>query len=94
MENIKNAYADGKNDLDRGDAVQTVLIIAGFAIVCILLIQWIGTAILNKGADTATCIEGANTYDGKNSGKACKETNHSEDKSFKNDDGYKGRYGS
>ena len=58
--NLEARNHDG--ELDRGDAVQTVLIVAGFAIVVILIVSWIGKAIKDKGAQAAACIEGANTY--------------------------------
>lgn len=79
-------------DLDRADLVQTVLLIAGFAIVAILIVTWIGTAIANKGADAATCIEGSNTYsDAEVSATAC-DTQHASSNSFTTGTGYKNRY--
>lgn len=93
IENIKSAYATDSNELDRGDIVQTILIIAGFAIVCILAINWIGTSILNKGADVAACIEGSNTYNSASSAEACEEGDaNTEGKEYFEDEGYKGRY--
>jgi hypothetical protein len=94
IQNIKATYADERSDTDRGDIVQTILLIAGFAIVAILVVTWIGTAVLNKGADVAECIEGANTYNVDGSNTACQDANHAADNSFKNDSGYQGRYGS
>lgn len=94
MHNIKAAYAaDTRDELDRGDIVQTILLIAGFAIVTILAVNWISTAVLNKGADISQCIEGANTYNAGGAGKNCQDANHAKDNSFKKDEGYKGRYG-
>jgi len=63
IEAIKNNLEARRHDgeLDRADAVQTVLIIAGFAIVVILLVAWIGKAIKDKGAQAAKCIDQANT---------------------------------
>lgn len=93
MQNIKAAYAaDAREEMDRGDIVQTILLIAGFAIVTILAVNWIGTAILNKGADVAQCVEGANSYNAQASGTNCETANHAANNSFKNDSGYKGRY--
>lgn len=93
VHNIKSAYVGGNDELDRGDIVQTVLIIAGFAIVCILAINWIGSAILNKGADVAACIEGSNTYDSVSSSQACQDGDlNTVGKEYTTDAGYQGRY--
>lgn len=96
MSNIKTAYAaDADVNLDRGDIVQTILLIAGFAIVTILAVNWIGTAILNKGADVAVCIESLDTYASGEStadGGECEEADHAADNSFTNDAGYEARY--
>ena len=93
MQNIKAAYAaDSSENLDRGDIVQTILLVAGFAIVTILAVNWIGTAILNKGADVANCVEGSSTYTAANSSANCQKTVVDSKTSFKNDSGYKGRY--
>ena len=91
--NISDVYATEAQFDDRGDVVQTVLLIAGFAIVTLLVVNWIGTAIMNKGADTAECIEGANTYNTSGSSDKCKNADHSKNHSFKKDSGYRGRYG-
>jgi hypothetical protein len=60
---IKNNLEARRHDgeLDRADAVQTVLIIAGFAIVVILIVAWIGKAIKDKGKQAAQCIDEANS---------------------------------
>lgn len=96
ISNIKSAYsADADVNLDRGDIVQTILLIAGFAIVTILVVNWIGTAIMNKGADTAACIESLDTYaSGESTGALgeCGEVDHAADNSFSEDDGYSSRY--
>lgn len=93
IHNLKSVYEADAEMTDRGDIVQTILLIAGFAIVTILAVNWIGTAILNKGADVAECIEGSNTYNSQSSSDTCKKTNHAKKNSFKKDSGYKGRYG-
>lgn len=61
---IKNNLEARRHDgeMDRADAVQTVLIVAGFAIVVLLILAWIGKAIKDKGAQAANCIEKSNTY--------------------------------
>ena len=82
-------------EADRGDLVQTVLLIAGFAIAAILVVTWVSTAILNKGADAANCIEASNTYSGSSSESQAEcDKKTSDTDSFKNDEGYESRYGS
>lgn len=80
-------------NLDAGDVVQTVILIAGFVIVAILVVVWLGTAVLNKGADAGKCIEGSNVYNGNaaSSEDACDE-NHSEKNSFSSQSSYASRY--
>lgn len=95
INNVKATFASTEVSNDRADLVQTVLLIAGFAVAALILVNWLSTAILNKAADAAECIEGSNTYGGKadESAKKCKAANHSNgDGSFTNDDSYKGRY--
>lgn len=94
INNIRAAFTKNANDtdLDRGDLVQTIIITAGFAVAGFLLVNWISTAILNKGADIAACIEGSNTYNANDAAKNCQSQNHAKTKSFKNDTGYKGRF--
>jgi hypothetical protein len=81
-----------EEEADRGDLVQTVLLVAGFAIIAILIVTWIGTAILNKGNEAASCIQGASTYSGNlsSSENAC-STNTGN--TYQNDAGYKSRFG-
>lgn len=79
---------------DRADIVQTVLLIAGFAVVAILVVGWLGTAILNKGADAANCIEGSSSYSSSSAeaGAACTKGAGSNNSTFKSDGGYTSRY--
>lgn len=95
LNNIKTAFNSDveSTESDRGDIVQTILIIAGFAVVVILVVNWIGTAITNKGADIAACIEGSNSYNAADSAENCSKQNHARDNSFTEDGGYSGRYG-
>lgn len=97
VNNIKKAFSSNVENVekDRGDLVQTVIITAGFAVAGFLLVSWISTALLNKGADIAGCIEGSSTYTGgKDSADNCASQDHaSGDNSFKSDEGYKGRFG-
>lgn len=96
IHNIKAAYAGMGEGDDRGDLVSTLIITAGFAIAAILFVNWISTAVINKAADSAQCIESSNTYGQKTdtAEKACTDANHSKDNSFKKDNGYTSRYGS
>lgn len=94
LTNIKEGFG-ADEDLDRGDIVQTVLLIAGFAIVVIVVVSWIGTAIMNKGADVAVCIEGANTFKpGDEAYESCLKANHANKNgaSVKEDTTYKNRF--
>ena len=62
INNIKGAFASDEA-ADRGSLVETVLIIAGFAVVAILVVMWIGNAIAGSAANVAHCIAGANGND-------------------------------
>lgn len=60
MENIKSVFtSEITEDSDRGDLVQTIIITAGFAVAGFLMINWIATAVLDKGHDIADCVEGS-----------------------------------
>ncbi len=59
ISNIKSAFASDEN-ADRGSLVETVLIIAGFAVVAILVVTWIGGAIAGQASNVSKCIAGAN----------------------------------
>ena len=93
--NIREAFASESNESSDRAAitVEMVLTIAGLAIVAIALVAWLGTAILNKGADVAVCIESANTYvSSAESEQACKDGD-TKNKSFKQtEQSYKDRY--
>lgn len=80
---------------ESGDLVQSVLITAGFAIAALIFVNFVSTAIINKAAETADCIEGSNVYTTSGSAKHCKETvaKHSGKNSFKKDEAYTGRFG-
>jgi hypothetical protein len=96
IDNIRTVFsADVADDPDRGDLVQTIIITAGFALAGYLMISWISTAILNKGADIASCIEGSSSSAGAKANSAACAKNHASEKSnsFSKSDGYKGRYG-
>lgn len=94
--NLQTRLAARRHDgqADSGDLVQTVLLVAGFAIAAILVVTWLSAAILNKGADAANCIEKSNTYNNGASTTSQAECNKqtADTQSFKNDEGYKSRY--
>lgn len=92
-EHIDARKHDG--NLDAGDVVQTVILIAGFVIVAILVVVWLGTAVLNKGADAGKCIEQSNTYAGNSASNAAAcagGTANQANNSFSKDSGYSSRY--
>lgn len=62
INNIKGAFSTDAS-ADRGSLVETVLLIAGFAVVAILVVSWIGGAIAGQAANVSACIAGANTND-------------------------------
>lgn len=93
ISNIKSAFdAPAENEKrDSGEIVSLILTIAGFAVVALLAVNWLGTAMLNKTADLGACIEGANQYvNNKANNTKCSE-NHAAKNSFKKDTGYTGR---
>lgn len=47
---------------DCGEIVSNVIWLAGFVIVATAIVVWIGTSVLGKTADTASCITGADSY--------------------------------
>lgn len=59
INNIKGAFASDEA-ADRGSLVETVLLIAGFAVVAILVVTWIGNAIAGQAANVSSCIANAN----------------------------------
>ncbi len=59
INNIQGAFASSEAS-DRGSLVETVLIIAGFAVVAILVVTWIGNAIAGQAANVSSCIANAN----------------------------------
>lgn len=96
INNMRSAFATDATDVnkDRGDLVQTVIITAGFALAGFLLVNWLSTAILNKGVDIANCIENSNGTKGDAANLAACNGNNAQTagNSFKDSDGYKGRF--
>lgn len=52
----------GCSEEDKGDLVQTIIIIAGFAVAAIVIVGGITSTLLNKGEAVAGCISGANSF--------------------------------
>lgn len=63
MQFINNIQAAFGQTNDTGTLVETILLIAGFAIVAILVVTWIGGAIAGQAANISNCIAGANGSD-------------------------------
>lgn len=62
LNNITAMYKDNSGaELDKGDLVQTIIIVAVFAVIAITVVGLIGSAIMKKGTDLSECIEGS-TY--------------------------------
>jgi hypothetical protein len=62
--NVVDAFGDESSN-DRGAMVETVLLIAGFAVVAILAVTWIGNAIAGQAHLMATyCISQVNEVTG------------------------------
>ena len=94
IKNLRELYVRDDEVLDDGASlVETILIIAIFAIAIIVVGGWLVTALMNTGADVAECIEGANTTDTKAAAANCKKNKHAKDNSFKKEDSYRDRYG-
>ena len=97
IKNIKSSFAADaalEAERDRGDLVQTLILVAGFAVASLLAVNWLSTALLNKAADAAQCIEGSNTYAVASvSATECGAgKSHAKVNSFKKDVGYDKRF--
>jgi hypothetical protein len=52
-----------ENSRDSGALlISHLIMIAGFAIMSLLVVNWLSTAVLNKAADDAKCVEESNNY--------------------------------
>ncbi len=60
FKNISGAFSS-EASADRGSTVETVLLIAGFAVIAILVVSWVGGAIAGQAANTAACIASGST---------------------------------
>lgn len=74
INNIKGAFASDEA-ADRGSLVETVLIIAGFAVVAILVVTWIGNAIAGQAANVSACIANANASNISSTNSTCTNNN-------------------
>lgn len=77
------------------ELVETILMIGAFAVATVAMASWLVTAILNKAADTADCIEGSAVYAegaGQKASEHCQKQDRSKEHSFKNDKAYKDRF--
>lgn len=95
VNNIKAAF-DSSADVrtrDSGELVSTIIMIAGFAIMSLLAVNWLSTAVLSKAADVSKCIEGANTSStaAVTAAKAACQNDAGGLKSFEVDTSYTGR---
>lgn len=57
IKNIKSMYRINDVDIDCGDLVQTIIIVAVFAVIAITVVGLIGNSIMSKGRSVALCIE-------------------------------------
>lgn len=95
FKNIKEVFDASREEQDRGTLVEQVLIIAGMAVVAILVVTWIGNAIAGKAADTANCITSANSYANASSTEQNCSSNKNSDtaaKANQDSDGWKSRF--
>lgn len=63
-EKFMSGFAKLKNrsEDDKGDLVQTIIIIAGFAVAAVVIIGALSTTLLNKGEAAAKCISNSSTF--------------------------------
>lgn len=52
----------GRSEEDKGDLVQAIIIIAGFAVAAIVVVGGITSTLMNKGEAVAGCISGSNSF--------------------------------
>lgn len=93
FKNISDAFDTNFVSEDHGGLVDELILASGFALVAIAVVTWIGGAIMNRGADVAQCIEGANVYASNSASENCSKANHNAKKDWKDDQAYKKRFG-
>lgn len=71
-EKFMSGFAKLKNrsEDDKGDLVQTIIIIAGFAVAAVVIIGALSSTLMHKGQATAECIAGSSAFQ---AGTAAKE---------------------
>ena len=75
-EKFMSGFAKLKNrsEDDKGDLVQTIIIIAGFAVAAVVIVGALSSTLLNKGEAAAKCISGATSFtSGTESKKNCSD---------------------
>lgn len=96
IKNLKEAFNASEESADRGTLVETVLLVAGMAVIAILVVTWIGGAIAGAAADTAECITSSNTYASADNAQAeCADNDKSQKAKEKNEEsnGWQQRFG-
>ena len=93
-EKFMSGFAKLKNrsEDDKGDLVQTIIIIAGFAVAAVVIVGALSSTLLNKGEAAAKCISGATSFTtGTDSKDNCKTAD--DDAKTKSDAAIKGNFG-
>lgn len=94
IQNIKNGFSDSNNEKDRGATlVEMVITIAGFAVLALLVVLWVGGAIAGMAADISNCMAESNTLTNSGSGEVCDNEN-TKNAADKNQSDYNDRFGS
>lgn len=69
------------------------ILVGGFAFIVLVVMIWLNVAVLNRGADTTTCVENAQISINKTAPDGdCEDDTHTEEHSFKEDEFYTQRY--
>ena len=63
-EKFMSGFAKLKNrsEDDKGDLVQTIIIIAGFAVAAVVIIGALSSTLMHKGQAAAECISGGTSF--------------------------------
>jgi hypothetical protein len=95
VSNVKAAFDNSADEKDRdsGELVSTIITTAGFAVMGLLAVNWLSTAVLSKAADVGTCIEASNSYSKTTLGASATACQNGKGgvTSFKSDTSYTGR---
>lgn len=94
-EKFMSGFAKLKNrsEDDKGDLVQTIIIIAGFAVAAVVIIGALSSTLMNKGQAAAECISGGTSF---TTGVAAKDNCEKADKKAKekSEEAIEGNFGS